>query len=134
MKIEDLIINDLVIFNEEVHKVKGIYGSSCMLDLMPYYLKNKKGEYLLPITKHISVIGPFTLTSEILKSNFKLVEGWDDLYRISGRICYDFEHNLLCNLINDLAFPICEIYSVHELQHALRLCRLSELADNFKVE
>lgn len=26
------------------------------------------------------------------------------------------------------------IYYVHELQHALRLCGLNELADNFKVK
>ena len=28
----------------------------------------------------------------------------------------------------------CDIQSLHELQHALRLCGLNELADNFKVE
>ena len=28
----------------------------------------------------------------------------------------------------------CEITYVHELQHALRLCGLSDIADNFKIE
>ena len=35
------------------------------------------------------------------------------------------QHNIIC--LKD------EIYNVHELQHALRLCGLTELADNFKI-
>ena len=29
--------------------------------------------------------------------------------------------------------PVINLYYVHELQHALRLCGLNELADNFKL-
>lgn len=29
---------------------------------------------------------------------------------------------------------VCPIHHVHELQHALRLCGLSDIADNFKIE
>ena len=32
-----------------------------------------------------------------------------------------------------LEFWICDTLYVHEMQHALRLCGLNELADNFKV-
>ena len=42
------------------------------------------------------------------------IEKWNERYQ-----CYD---------INQIKFD-----SVHELQHALRLCGLNELADNFKV-
>lgn len=79
-------------------------------------------------------ISPILITAKILKENFKLVEDWDDLYRISGSICYDFEHSVICDLINDLAYPICEVSYIHQLQQFLRICKLIELAENFKVE
>lgn len=70
---------------------------------------------------------PIPLTSEILELN-----GWlhDDL-------CCEF-HNINAFVICGRLYPFCifdgvQISYVHELQHALRLRGLTELADNFKV-
>ncbi|MBQ0088527.1 MAG: hypothetical protein KBT27_04250 [Prevotellaceae bacterium] len=43
------------------------------------------------------------------------------------------------NVKNDYFYIYCAMISiqikyVHELQHALRLCGLNDLADNFKIE
>ena len=72
---------------------------------------------------------PIPLTPEILEKNgWRLdtedtwwhdevnftIEKWNGRYQ-----CYD---------INQI-----KLYSVHQLQHALRLCGLNEIADNFKV-
>ena len=74
-------------------------------------------------------IKPITLTHEILEENewwFNVEDEWMHfevnftIEKFNGRFqCYD---------INQI-----KIDSVHELQHALRLCGLNELADNFKV-
>ena len=86
-------------------------------------------------------IEPIPLTAEILEKN-----GWDGMvvYREYGVAEGVFNGNHDCEIgldregrcfltINSWEYSICEIHSVHELQHALRLCGLTELADNFKV-
>lgn len=88
----------------------------------------------------MDLLEPITLTLEILEKNgFELRDGF--LYhRID-----DKPHHYDFKLENGGVFTSegytlqCCIYHltiryVHELQHALRLCRLDELADNFKVE
>lgn len=92
--------------------------------------------------KNIAVddVEPITLTLEILERNgFELRNGF--LYhRID-----DKPHHYDFKLENGGVFTSegytlqCCIYHltiryVHELQHALRLCRLNDLADNFKTE
>ncbi len=72
---------------------------------------------------------PIPLTAEILEKNgwwFNLEDMWlnEDvdfsIEKWNGKFqCYD---------INQI-----KLDSVHKLQHALRLCGLDELADNFKV-
>ena len=72
---------------------------------------------------------PIPLTAEILEKNrwrFNLEDMWRNedvdfsIEKWDGKFqCYD---------INQI-----KLDSVHQLQHALRLCRLDELADNFKV-
>ncbi len=72
---------------------------------------------------------PILLTSEILEKN-----GWwygiEDIWLHDG-VCFCIEKwngKFQCYDISQIKF-----YSVHQLQHALRLCGLDELADNFKV-
>lgn len=72
---------------------------------------------------------PIPLTAEILKKN-----GW--WYEIDDTWLHD-DVNFCIEKWNG-RFECCDINqikldSVHQLQHALRLCRLDELADNFKV-
>ena len=88
----------------------------------------------------MDLLEPITLTLEILERNgFELRNGF--LYhRID-----DKPHHYDFKLENGGVFTSegytlqCCIYHltiryVHELQHALRICRLNDLADNFKIE
>lgn len=77
---------------------------------------------------------PIPLTAEILEKN-----GWDEEW-INGGWCYNHKLRFLLSLnLNKDSFYLSitnhgvYIHYVHELQHALRLCGLNELADNFKV-
>ena len=96
-------------------------------------------------------VKPIKLTPEILAKNGFVQE--DDAYRdaiaykcfceiLTGHysandviVSYDGSEEF--TITNDLGYPCDEITlyrpKVHELQHALRLCGLNELADNFKV-
>ena len=92
----------------------------------------------------IGCIEPIPLTAEILEK-----DGWErDIDKeweynnshILPYYCYQWEkQNVKIEMYAGLeGFTISLIigrrfYAVHELQHALRLCGLNELADNFKV-
>ena len=83
----------------------------------------------------IGCIEPIPLTPEILEKNgFWVMENVNNgaeeyiAYATAGLMFH-------YNRDNDYYFPNTPISwkYVHELQHALRLCRLDELADNFKI-
>ena len=83
----------------------------------------------------IGCIEPIPLTSEILEKNgFWVMENVNNgaeeyiAYATAGLMFH-------YNRDNDYYFPNTPISwkYVHELQHALRLCGLDELADNFKI-
>ena len=89
-------------------------------------------------------VKPIPLTPEILEKN-----GWErDIDKeweynnshILPHYCYQWEkQNVKIEMYAGLeGFTISLIigrrfYAVHEMQHALRLCGLNELADNFKI-
>ena len=87
-------------------------------------------------------IKPIQLTPEILEKNgFYFVKSsdrdtvWNGWWIYKGLelgvCCLDREGNWPCCInITDSNVP-CEY--VHQLQHALRLCGLNEVADNFKI-
>ena len=99
----------------------------------------------------IGCIEPIPLTPEILEKNGFVQE--DDAYMddiaykcfceiLTGHysandIIVSYDGSKEFTITNDLGYPCDEITlyrpKVHELQHALRLCGLNELADNFKV-
>ena len=67
-------------------------------------------------------IEPIPLTEEILKAN---EHKWIGISKFGfPNIVIDTPK---CYILKDFSY-------VHELQHALRLCGLNELADNFKME
>ena len=95
----------------------------------------------------IGCIEPIQLTPEILEKNgfemFKY-DGWVHYYRIFGNGAIAFV--LHSTIGGEMLSQEVDIFStstntnrgidvnyVHELQHALRLCGLNELADNFKL-
>lgn len=90
---------------------------------------------------------PIPLTPEILEKNgfemFKY-DGWVHYYRIFGNSAIPFVlHSMIggemlsqeVDIFSTSTDTNCgiEINYVHELQHALRLCGLNKLAENFKV-
>ena len=72
---------------------------------------------------------PIPLTPEILEKNgwrFNVEDRWLH-YEVDFYI-EEWNGRFQCYEINQI-----KLNSVHELQHALRLCGLNELAENFKV-
>lgn len=64
-------------------------------------------------------VKPIPLTAKILGKNPNIEElGY-----------WDYE----VNVFRLFATPILNLWYIHQLQHALRLCGLNELADNFKM-
>lgn len=89
-----------------------------------------------------SWLHPIPLTEEILKEN-----GWTEFYyghfedENHRHFHRGFDRRLELSLIKggncfctNFSLGRIDFYYVHELQHALRLCGLDELANNFKVE
>lgn len=82
------------------------------------------------------ILEPITLTAEILRENGWTTDGhtWehnDVLFEIEGEYNhkkYNSPLYIYCGNIDT------ELKYVHQLQHALRLCGLNELADDFKVK
>ena len=105
-------------------------------------------------------IEPIILTKDILEANnFKriIMENYTDssCFRVLGEcFCYDikglgidirtsyervgvrggFSHILVRNKKNYACVENLDYVQVHQLQHALRLCGLNDIADNFKIE
>lgn len=79
------------------------------------------------------VITPIPLTPEILEKN-ALIKVFENLWAIP----FTGKWKKFIGIGNDNFVPNNEgvtiyVTYVHELQHCLRLCRLNELADGFKV-
>lgn len=128
MKAEDLMINDLVKSQGKVERVYGIYENR----IYTFNGNDRSAEKFEPVP----------LTPEILEANgFK--SGWviyeahiGDTY-ILIQTFKDWGHDWkkhinICARTSGYHI-LCPEY-VHELQHALRLCGLNDIADNFKVE
>ena len=139
MKLTDLAIGDLVLINNTPHKIQAIdsIDAEILADDELYYV----GEDRCHSEDKIEGI---PLTPEILEKN-----GWErDIDKewvynnshILPHYCYQWEkRNVKIEMYAGLeGFTISLIighrfYTVHELQHALRLCGLNELANNFKL-
>lgn len=141
LRAEELMIGDWVTY-------KG--STPCkILSITPSFVRIANEKTNTIITSDFEDISPLPLTTEILEKN-----GWDvedacyakynlpDAY--SSLEFYFHESRLRKwwegvdewdnhNKVRDITFQ-CHCSYVHELQHALRLCGLNELADNFKVE
>lgn len=137
LKIEDLMINDLVLHNSRPEKVEKGILRELILDTSPYF---RIKDYL-----------PIPLTREILEKNgfvrSKYIERYTKLYN-HFEVNVDFVHNeIMIHRANDVdtkdifmegMYFDCEVafecqIQVHQLQHIMRLAGLNELADNLKV-
>ena len=136
MKATELMIGDLVCLKDDTKyelplKVDGTATDDISLE----------GEGFLGGVD--GLIRPIPLTPEILEKNgFGFVKSSDKdtvwngwwIYKglELGTCCLDREGNWPCCINIDDMNITCEY--VHQLQHALRLCEISDLADNFKIQ
>ena len=136
MKATDLMIGDWVCLKDDTKselplKVDGVLTDDISLE----------GEGFLGGVD--GLIRPIPLTPEILEKNgFGFVKSsdrdtvWNGQWIYEdlelGTCCLNRKGNWPCFInMNDLNIK-CEY--VHQLQHALRLCKLDDLADNFKIQ
>lgn len=125
MKAKELMIGDLVIFEDNIHKITDL---SLCIDGRAFVQVDGHDGYIF---EH--EISPIPLTEDILKTN-----GWKGtaLYWSKHKVPFEISI-LICRttpFINGHGSVCYYIKYVHELQHALRLCGLQKLADNFKIE
>ena len=132
MKLTDLAIGDLILINNTPHKIQAIdsIDAEILADDELYYV----GEDRCHSEDKIEGI---PITPEILENNgFIKVNSQRYDYGYPDTDCY-VKVNPKKNMIHvNGRNANSNLYShsfVHELQRALRLCGLNELADNFKI-
>ena len=154
MKLTDLAIWDWVLINNTPHKIQAIdsIDAEILADDDLYYVGEDR-------CHSEDKIEPIPLTPEILEKNgwyFGLTSDEEDAeycldgchydrhwtyYEGAGSISLIFPNDVDGGelIIDDQSFNrhlnlvFCDTLHVHELQRALRLCGLNELADNFKI-
>lgn len=128
MKPTDLMIGDWVLINNIQHKVQAIdsIDAEIQADGELYYI----GE-----DRHHSEdkVEGILLTAEILEKN-----GWKDycgifMMKKVNETTYLSWTDICGAVLYKKDYYMCDCKYVHTLQHALRLCGLGELANNFKV-
>ena len=145
MKVTDLMLGDLILINNTPHRIEAIDGidAEILADDNLYYV----GEDRYRAEDKIEGI---PITPEILEKNGFYDRNTQWYYkRFGSYVCFDIAISLVYREIE--VSKVCgagtdceeEEYGssivfgndicVHTLQHALRLCGLNELADNFKV-
>lgn len=136
MRAKELMLNDLVLFDNRVCK---IVATNAYRDCVELIDISDKDEVIGKYAKHIS---PIPLTAEILKKNGFILKGKTyieqaDVFFKKGIEFYMeimfIKNNKACVSINSKNY-IYNIEYVHELQHVLRLCGLTKLAANLKVK
>lgn len=106
-----------------------------------YHKKNIKWNYGEMFTPNgFPVIGrdlePIPLTAEILEKN-GCNNYWGALYNLQDQtlaLSKEMGYFIIGHDYGKDFEPFIIIRYVHELQHALRLCGLTDLADNFKID
>lgn len=123
MKFTDLMIGDWVLANGSPYKIESINN-------MNEYCA--RGKYNVLYVGHAKYIKGVPLTPEILEKN-----GWEyksELFmeKVNENIHLNWTGRYGAALYKN-NYHMCDCNYVHTLQHALRLCGLDELADNFKL-
>ena len=81
------------------------------------------------------VITPIPLTAEILEENKVMDKNKVSCQEMTKGLLYSRNENSysISILFQNKVALVMAIQYAHELQHALRLCGLNKLADNFKI-
>lgn len=123
MNVKELMIGDLVLCEKKPIKVEIINGlDNCINEVYC------QGDIVDEIRE--TDIEPIPLTPEILKANGFVFDNVEYEYVLEGFPSVIIDVHSACIYWQG---HLLRFFSVHELQHALRLCGLTELADNFKV-
>ena len=145
MKASDLMIGDWVLINNTPHKIQAI-------DSIDAEIQADDELYYVGEDRHHSEdkIEGIRITYEILEKNgfYDLNTQWY-YKRFLSNNCFDIHISLVYREIEvsklygvgteceeveyDSSIVFDNDICVHQLQHALRLCGLDEIADNFKV-
>ena len=138
MKVTELMIGDWAIFNGNPLKVQAIDSRDSEIVAEDGIFCTEESRWAYTADK----VEGIPLTPEILEKNgFGFVKSsdtdsvWNGQWIYKGlelaTCCLNRDDNWPCFINIDDSNIKCEY--VHQLQHALRLCKLDELADNFKV-
>lgn len=143
MEAKELMIGDLVhlyvnnegITNEDVKVVELSEDSITILNKFGIDEEYSEDDAI----DGVSAITPIFLTPEILEANgFKYKEKdnewwhYDEFPFSDFQIGYEDEDDK--RVIFNIDTTNIKVNYVHQLQHALRLCGINELADNLKIE
>lgn len=127
MKANELMIGDWVNYhdswaepNNKPIQITDIYGEMCNCTIW-YGYEIQGGSKLRDCT-------PIRITDEILEKN-----GFVKHDKIHPYYMDYYHERDGFTIFNGCSWHGYILGSVHELQHALRLCELNDLADNFKV-
>ena len=138
MNSKELMIGDWAIFNGNPLKVQAIDSRDSEIVAEDGIFCTEESRWAYTADK----VEGIPLTPEILEKNgFGFVKSsdtdsvWNGQWIYKGlelaTCCLNRDDNWPCFINIDDSNIKCEY--VHQLQHALRLCKLDELADNFKV-
>lgn len=122
MKVTALMIGDWVCENSIPHQIYELGTTFCT---------NRKIHLLFTDS-----LQPVLLTEEILVANGftkNLTPNEYELDHNTYSIYYNTKHSLMVVECYEKTLLDLFVSNVHELQHALRLCGLTDLADNFKI-
>ena len=144
MDAKELMIGDWVIFGDEPLKVQHIYNNGYD-DVVAEIVEEGTNEYgVYEEIKDVPSVycSPIPITPEILEKNGikkrrdeYAVFGWEGMkqwYVTLEDFKPQYDFWFITSSDRDLNIS-GKIRYVHQLQHALRLCGLNEIADNFKV-
>lgn len=118
MKVEELMFNDCVEWMGNYYKVD-----------LPLLMSKYQYIKPIPLTAEILEKNGFEEDEEVFVELFVIVQSTYSLRLWKMPLYFEFIHRNFSTM-NEMRI---NIKYVHELQHALRLCGLNELANNFKI-
>lgn len=140
MKATELMIGDYVLVKPSMMliKVAAVHHKKVGYHAAPHKLNWVRMDLLepIPLTLEILERNGFThcLTAPCGYYHAPICDMFDILFHASEDTYEDTWHTEVFTDHNDNNFVLYNLCYVHELQHALRLCGLNELADNLKLE
>lgn len=128
MEAKKLMIGDYVKYQEHIYIIEEISAKGWVHLIYPKI----KARLILSSDYIINLLEPIPLTAEILKRNGFYYDEDRKAYLMGVIFQVKPEkHGLFSFEICGCPYPL---NTINQLQHALRLCRLNDLADNLKLE